>query len=79
MATMTRLVPALAVVVVAGGVIGFVSTARPPQRIAPPLPTSIPVISVPRAVQSGPGIEFTIGRDGTPLPGPQFEIASPPP
>lgn len=65
------------VVAVTAGAIGFAASARPPQSTPPVVtpPTSMPVISVPRVVRPGPGIEFTIRRDGTPLPGLQFEIA----
>ena len=78
MASMARLVPALAVVLVAGGVIGFLSTSRPHQRVAPPSPTSAPLIFEPRIDRGLPGIEFTIPRGGTPLPGLRFEIAPSP-
>ena len=77
---MTRLVPALAVVAVTAGVIGFAVSARPQQSTPPTVapPTSMPVISVPLDLPSGPGVEYLIQRGGTPPPGLQYAIAPQP-
>jgi hypothetical protein len=78
--TVNKGVPALAVVALTAGVVGFLVSARPPHSTPPTVtpPTSVQVISVPRILPSGPGMEFTIQRGGTPLPGLQYAIAPPP-
>jgi hypothetical protein len=82
LATLTKPVSALAVVVVAGGVAGFISSSRPietaPAHVAqapPPVDSipdvSIPDVGLPHTDAPGPDVLIVVRPDGARSPDPQ--------